>query len=371
MKRICVPIVNRTNYSKLKPVLRQFTSDVKVSIILSSSILLEQYGEAYKDIEKDGYDIVAKVNTVLMGDSLVNMSKSCSLAMLEYSSLYDQLKPDAVLITGDRFDMFAATISASFMNIPILHIQGGEKSGSIDDCIRDMISICATEHYVSTILAYEHVKNIAHSSRIFHTGCPAVEIIHNMDVGEYFDTNKLEKHFKDPINITPKDPYFLVMIHPNTVDLGDINMDIILQAIMPFNYKIILFYPNVDALYGPILSSIRRNPIRKKENLNILKHAPLHDFVMMMAHCSCMITNSSSGIREAASFGVPVINVGKRQMHREKNANVIDVMCESNILNFAIEQSLKKGRYPRDNIYYKEGAAKNIADLIFNFLKRK
>jgi len=362
--KLAVPIVNRTNYSKLRPVLSCLSKDIDIRIILSSSILLEKYGNAFRDIEAE-YSIDSRLDIALMNDSVESMSKASALSMLEHSSAYRRINPDAVLIVGDRFDMLPAALSAKMMNIPILHIQGGERSGTIDDYIRDIISVCAEEHYVSTKKSAENVSKIAHSKKIYHTGCPAVESLYSVDIGEYFDGNNLHKKFKNSVDIYPRDKFFLVLVHPNTVEEDDVNMDAVLNAAESFEHKIVLFYPNVDASNSDILSVIRSH--QKKYPYIVIKHAPFIDFVSMMAHCSCMISNSSSSIREAASFGTPVVNVGDRQFAREKNANTIDCQCNYQEIRSAISKGLEVGKYPIDNIYYKKNAAQNIALHIKNF----
>ena len=209
---------------------------------------------------------------------------------------------------------------------------------------------------------------MTHSQSIHITGCPAVELIKSFDIGDCFDPSKLHKKYKDPINILPGEKYFLVLMHPNTINNNDVNMQAVIQAIQFFDdYKVILFYPNVDASRDNILNAINRH----RKNFIIFKHIPLIDFVTMMAHCSCMVTNSSAGIREAASFGTPVVNVGDRQYCREKNDNTITCKCEVDTIKKAISKSLNVGKYPKFNVYYKKGSAMLIASFIENFLRKK
>lgn len=362
MQKLVVPISNRTNYSKLRPVLKLLSN---FEVILSSSIILEKYGNPEKDIIADGFPIVDRVDCLLMNDSPESMSKTCSVSMMCHSQIYSKIQPKAILATGDRFDMLPAVLSAHMMNIPILHIQGGEQSGSIDNSIRDIITVCSKEHYVSTQKSFDRVKLLTNSS-IYLTGCPAVEYISEIPVGEYLNVNSLYKKYKHDINLKPSENYLLIFVHPSTTDHENI-MDDILKVCTSFDMKCVLFYPNADAFNSDILTSIRQFA----DKLILIKHAPVEDFVKFMAHAKCMIGNSSSGIREAASFGTPVVNVGSRQEFRERNVNTIDVPYCSNFKNeiySAVKHSIEHGKYNKENIYYKKMASKNIADLVTSFM---
>lgn len=363
MYKILVPISNRTNYSKLKPVL-SLLRDINVGVIVSSSMLLEKYGNPETDLVNDGFNIVGKVDCLFMNDSTESMSKTTAISMIGHSQYYADLTPRAVLVTGDRFDMLAAAVSAHMMNIPVLHIQGGERSGSIDNSVRDIISICATEHYAATEKAAAKVRQVTDSDKVYFTGCPAVEIVSSINVGDRLRVENLHKKFKHQINIKPGEDYLLVVVHPVTTDHESVSMQAILQAVSKFDMKCILLYPNPDAFNTEILKEIRNYA----DKLILIKHAPLEDFVAFMAHASCMIGNSSAGIREAASFGTPVVNVGTRQMFRERNKNTIDVNSNESDIREAISQSLAVGKYPVENVYLKNGAAQNIACRVREFL---
>lgn len=360
MNKLLVPICNRTNYTKIKPVLSLLKNKLDINMILSSSMVISHIGDSYLDIINDGLTDIRKIDCLMFNDSLESMSKTIGLSLIEHSSLYAEEKPNAILITGDRFDMLSQAIAAKIMNIPIFHIQGGELSGSIDNTIRDIITLCSDRHYPATDVAAKRIKSITKSKFIFNFGCPAVEFMYKINVGEYLDVNKFIKHFKDSINIKPNEKYFLIMVHPNTLDDKDIDMDNILKASLSFGHKCIVIYPNIDAFNKKITSQINKN----RDKLICIKHAPLEDFAKLMAHAACLIGNSSSGIREAASFGTPVVNIGNRQINRERNDNIIDCKTNFESVYRAINLSISKGIYPKNNIYYKENCALNISNDI-------
>ena len=364
MKTICVPLTNRTNYSKLKLVLKELKKikDIKIELVLSSTILLNRFGDGFLDIENDGWHINKKIDCVLLNDSHEAMSKTIGLSIIEHATYFASINPDILLIVGDRFDMLAPAISGSIMNIPIAHIQGGEVSGTIDNVIRDVISRQSIIHFVATEKSAINLSNTGiNKNSIYNYGCPAVEYISNLDIGEYFDEQKINKNYKRKFDIKKNEKYILVMLHPDTTNKNDIDAKKILSKIANTNLKVILFYPNVDANNSLILSCISN--YRNNKNFYMIRHMPLEGFIHVMAHASIMITNSSSGIREAASFGTPVINIGARQKNRERNQNTIDLDNNYDDLESLINK-YKNIRYPKINIYLKENCSKLIVSKL-------
>ncbi len=368
MKKVAVAITNRTNYSKLKKVLFELNdhNDVEIFIVASSTVLLERYGKALDDLESDGWKISKKIDCTLLNDSHEAMAKTVGVSIIEHASFFADKRPDIILIVGDRFDMLAPVVASSLMNIPIAHIQGGELSGTIDNVIRDVFTNFSTLHFVATEKSAESLNRFGiNKEQILNYGCPAVEYISDIEVGSYFDPGRLNKTFKHPIQISQGEPYFLVMVHPDTTNEKDVDMDRLLGILEKFNRKALIFYPNVDANNSDIVSGIANH--NQNRNFYMIRHIPLEGFVHAMAHSSFMIGNSSAGIREAALFGVPVINIGSRQANRERNKNVIDVGEDYELLETTLRE--KDGyRFPKENIYLKPGCSNLIAQHIINFL---
>jgi UDP-hydrolysing UDP-N-acetyl-D-glucosamine 2-epimerase len=367
--KICIPITNRTNYSKLKNVmieLRKLFGPDALRIVASSTILLEKYGEPFHDLERDGFTIDRRIDCILMNDSHEAMAKTLGLSVIEHATYLGSNRPDMMLIVGDRFDMLAAALAASMMNIPIAHIQGGETSGTIDNTVRDLISRQAQLHFVATERSRVNLmREGIDAERIYNFGCPAVEYIVEMNVGQYFDRHRLRKRFKRDIDLMPNREYFLVMAHPDTTVQNDVDMDAVLRAIESVDVPAIIFYPNADAKNARIVAQLARH--KENPKFYMVRHMPLEDFVHAMAHCSLMIGNSSSGIREAASFGVPVLNIGTRQRGRERNPNVIDIASDYETVLASIKAARGK-RCAKDNLYYQSGCAANIAKMIATHL---
>ena len=213
MNRLMVPIVNRTNYTKLRPILTALNNedDIELNIIPSSGIVVTSLGDGIKDIIED-LDIHSMIDCLLKNDTPESLSKSIGISIIEHAKIIRELKPKALLAVGDRFDMISSVIPALIDNVPILHIQGGEQTGCIDDKIRDMISVCSSHHYVSTELSAERLRRITGSNNVFNYGCPAVEFISSLPVENELNVKHFHKHFKDDIPILPNEKYFLTIV---------------------------------------------------------------------------------------------------------------------------------------------------------------
>jgi len=367
-KTICVTLTNRTNYSKLKTVLFELSKykNINFYLVLSSSILLERYGSGYKDLEKDGFEIDKKIDCVLMNDSHEAMAKTIGLSVIEHASYFARRKPDLLLIVGDRFDMLAPVVAAGTMNIPIAHIQGGELSGTIDNVIRDVLTKFSSLHFVATEKSATNLIDYGiKKESVYNYGCPAVEYITKLDSGDSFEPERISKKFKHPLDISKDEKYFLVMVHPDTTNEHDVDMDKVLEVVSGFGLKTFIFYPNIDAHNTEIVSSIAK--YNTNDNFFMIRHMPLEDFVHTMAHCVCMIGNSSSGIRESASFGIPFINIGERQVGRERNENTIDIGDNYSSLESVIKKSMEN-KLENNNLYYQEKCSERIANEIADYI---
>lgn len=365
-RKLLVPIVNRTNFTKLKPVLlRLLEEPVDLQIVASSGILVNRIGSGADDVIKL-FKKVLRIDCLLMNDTHEAMAKTIGLSTTEHASLFAKERPDALLVVGDRFDMLGPVIAARVMNVPVLHMQGGERSGSIDDYVRDFISLSSERHYVATETARRNVMTLTSSQSVFNFGCPAVEYVASLHVGDALDVRTFHKSFKHGLNIAPGEDYIAVLVHPDTTK-DDVNMSVVLDAVLSFPTKCILFYPNIDAYNSKITSCI--NTVKTEKNVFCIKHMPVEDFVKVMAHARCLVGNSSSGIREAASFGTPVVNIGSRQKGRERNANTIDASCRFDVLKDAIDMSLKVRKYPKDNVYWQPNSAERICHDVVGFLE--
>jgi len=370
MKKICVVTGYRSDYTKLKSVLFHLKKleNIKLEIVVFGVHLLDDYGKTLTDIEKDGHKISASLSTNVEGSTPITMSKSIGLAIVELSGVYERSKPDAVLVVGDRCEIFAAAIAASISNIPVVHIQGGEVSGTIDEVIRHSITKLSHVHFPSTELSTQRIIKMGENPEfVFNVGCPAVDLIKTCD---YFSDYQLKKmHRSIGVNLRSGEPYIILIQHPVTTEFGASGkqMMLTLEALQEAGIRTLMLYPNPDAGTGAMLKTIRKFSKKYKKDSVICgkwKHLPFETYLNLLKNCACLVGNSSSGIREAHIFGTPVINIGSRQKGRERTKNIIDISHDKDLIKKTIKRYAGKKIYDDENLYGDGSAGKKIADIL-------
>lgn len=369
-RKIAVIITARPSYSRVKTVLKaiQNHSELELQLIVAASALLERYGSAVNYIQNDGFFINAKVFNVLEGENLTAAAKTTGIGILELSTVFDNLKPDIVVTVADRFETMATAISASYMNIPLAHIQGGEVTGNIDEKVRHSITKLADYHFVASQSAKERVIKLGENPDfVFNTGCPSIDIasdISNID-GLNFDPY----HKYGGVGAEPdlSNGYLVVMQHPVTTEYKDSRKHIeeTLEAINQMDVPTLWFWPNVDAGADGTSTGIRS--FREKNKLNkvhFFKNMEGSDFLILLNNAKALIGNSSVGIRECAFLGVPVVNIGSRQFKRDRGNNVIDVDYKKEEIIDALNKILINGKSRVSNVYGGGNAGMKIADLL-------
>ena len=363
-KKVVIPIVNRTNYSKLRSILGHLKDSLELKIILTSGAAVKELSTIEDDLIKDGYDgDITVIDSCLQNDSHGAMVKNIAMSMIQYSTFLEQENPDLVLVVGDRFDMLAYAASSAIQNVPVAHIQGGERSGTIDDKIRFSITSLSDYHFPSSLRAKNRVIECgADTSKVYNLGCPAVEHIANLRDNVSFMVDDLKKNSKRNLKyLKNSDGYILVQVHPNTTELDDVKMLELLSALKEIDLPSIILYPNIDATNKEIIGDMRK--YKNENKFYYYKHFSLPTFVGLIKNFKCFIGNSSSIIRESSLFGVPAINLGRRQSSREHNSNVHTCNFDSSeILN--LYNRIKNKKFGNDNLYYKVNSSKNISEKI-------
>ncbi len=350
MRKICVVIANRAEYSRLKSILKAIQENKELQLILigTSALILEEYGKTIDSIMMDGFKVDAIARTMISGGDPASMAKSVGLCCLELPSLYEIFKPDIIIVGFDRYDSFGAAITAALMNIPLAHIQGGELTGTIDESIRHAMTKLAHLHFPSTQKSAERIIRMGENPRhVFNVGCPSVDIIKTVDIGS---REELYKKY----NLDPRQQFIIWIQHPVTTEFSRTRSHIIesLQAITELNVQTLGIYPNPDAGTIEISQEIEKIKSTKKDSkIQFYRHIVFEEFIRLLAHCDCIVGNSSSGIRESCYFGTPAVNIGTRQNRRESGSNVINVGNHKKEIRDAIEKSLNHGRYDRQFIY--------------------
>jgi UDP-hydrolysing UDP-N-acetyl-D-glucosamine 2-epimerase len=369
-RKICVVIGSRANYSSIKSAMLAIRdhAELELQLVIGASALLDRYGAVVSLIEKDGFVPTAKVHMLIEGETPETMAKSTGLGLLELPTIFGQIKPDVVLTVGDRFETMATTLAAAYMNIPIAHTMGGEVSGTIDESIRHAVTKFAHIHFPASQEAKERIIKLGERpDDVYMVGCPRIDLVAEIlaqQDGE-IDDHLFDLGVGERFDLTQ--PFLLVSQHPVTTEYGEGERQITatLEAIRDSGVPAIILWPNSDAGSEDISRGIRKWRERKFDhNMHFFKNLPVATYIRLMKRTACLIGNSSSGIREGAFIGTPVVNIGSRQDMRERGDNVIDAAPDRASILEAIQSQLKHGRYASQPIYGDGAAGKRIADVL-------
>ena len=372
MKKVCVFVGSRANYSSIKSAMTAINAhpDLELQVVTYASAVLDRYGDVAGTIQDDGFEIDAHLFSLIEGESPETMAKSTGLALIELPGILTRLKPDIIVTVGDRFETMAVTIAASYMNIGVAHTMGGEVTGTIDESIRHATTKFAHLHFVASEDAKQRVLKLGEEpSSVRLVGCPRLDLVLNTlstitaDAPDIFQRGGGKK-------ISLGDDFLMVSQHPVTTEYeqGEEQMLATLYAVKNTNIPALVLWPNSDAGSDGVSRAIRK--FRETEdNLQMffVKNLRPETYVWLMDNTKCLVGNSSSGIREGGFIGTPVVNVGTRQNSRERCINTIDTGYKRTEIETAIHAQLQHGKYPRDITYGDGGAGKKIADDLCTF----
>ncbi|MEM7588306.1 MAG: UDP-N-acetylglucosamine 2-epimerase [Acidobacteriota bacterium] len=353
-RRICVILVDRANYGRLKPVMRavQQRPELELITIAAGSMLLERFQQPVDVVRADGFRVESEIFMELEGSTPTTMAKSVGFGVIEFSSELQRLKPDFVLMIGDRYEALSAAVAAAFMNLPIVHMQGGEVSGSIDESTRHAISKLAHYHYPATARAAENLVRMGERREtILGVGCPSSDIARELDralLPEDFNAHG------SGIEIDPSQPYLLLVFHPTTTEFGDERdqMQQLLEALDEIRLPTLFLWPNIDAGSDHISKTVRIFRDRMTHPwLRTLTNLTPETYLKVLAGAACAVGNSSSFVRDSSFFATPVVLVGNRQNGREVAENVVRVEASRDEIASAVRSQLAHGPYPPSRLY--------------------
>jgi UDP-N-acetylglucosamine 2-epimerase (non-hydrolysing)/GDP/UDP-N,N'-diacetylbacillosamine 2-epimerase (hydrolysing) len=336
MRTIAVVTGTRAEYGYLKPLMQaiQHEPELQLLPIITGMHLLPQYGNTYKIVKKD-FPTAKKIVMTYNGDQLKHMAEYLASGINQFASFFNKNSPDILVVLGDRSESFAAALSAFYLNIPIAHINGGDVSGTtIDESIRHAITKLSHIHLVHTKENAERVEKMGEEKqRIFVTGALTLDTILHSKLPS-------KKEIFKQYHLNPNKTTFLVVQHPLTTlkDRGASQLQEILQALDVVKEQTVLLYPNSDAGGKKFIDII--NKYSKKPYLHAFQNMPHEEYLSLMKSVDIMIGNSSSGIIEAPSFQLPVINIGSRQQGRTRSVNILDVQPERKKIIQAIDFAL-------------------------------
>ena len=369
-RRVCVVITARPSYARIKTALEAIRArpDLELLLVVGASALLERYGPVLDVIRADGFEPDAVVYMVVEGENLVTSAKSTGLGVVELATIFDNLRPDIAVSVADRYETIATAIAASYLNIPVAHVQGGEVTGSIDEKVRHAVTKLSNLHFVSNEQAAARVLRMGEDpDTVFVTGCPSVDLAARVvaEKGEAFDP--FVSYGGVGQRFDPAGGYLVVMQHPVTTEYEDAVTQVqeTLGAVESLQQPTFWFWPNVDAGSDRISKALRQfRERRSAQPIYFFKNMSPEDFLRLLVGARCLVGNSSVGIREASYLGVPVVNIGERQAGRDRGPNVIDVDYDRRAIVVAVEKHLANGVYGTSTLYGDGQAGARIAELL-------
>jgi UDP-hydrolysing UDP-N-acetyl-D-glucosamine 2-epimerase len=366
-RRVCVVLVDRANYGRLKPVMHAIRSrpELELQVLAAGTMVLERFSKPVQVVEADGFRVNGEIYLELEGSTPTTMAKSVGFGVVEFASEFQRLKPDIVLLIGDRYEALAAAIAAAYMNICIAHIQGGEVSGSIDESARHAISKFAHYHFPSTRRSAEYLVRMGERpDTIMAIGCPSSDIARQLDRTL---TSEIVNSRGSGAWIDVTQPFLLVLFHPTTTEYGDERgqMEQLLEALNMLQTQTTLLWPNIDAGADHISKAIRKfRDQRKPVWLRTLVNLTPDDYLKVLSAAACAVGNSSSFVRDASYFGTPVVLVGNRQEGRETDLHVRHVSACASEVASVVRSQLQHGRYGPSTLYGDGRVAARIADAL-------
>jgi UDP-hydrolysing UDP-N-acetyl-D-glucosamine 2-epimerase len=366
-RKVCVVLVDRANYGRLKPVMHAIVAhpELELQVIAAGTMLLERFQQPVQVVRQDGFHIDGEIYMELEGSTPATMAKSVGFAMIEFASEFQRLKPDLVLLIGDRYEMLAAAIAAAYMNLCIAHIQGGEVSGSIDESARHAITKFAHFHVPSTRRSADYLMRMGEDPEtILTVGCPSSDIARTLDrtlAPAMVNTGG------SGARIEVAEPFLLVLFHPTTTEYGSETQQMqgLLRALHALQTPTILLWPNIDAGADHISKAIRTfRDEMKPAWLRTLTNLNPEAYLKVLANAACAVGNSSSFVRDAGFLGTPVVLVGSRQKGRETDKHVMPACLDVSSITAVVRAQLEHGRYPPSALYGDGYVSERIADAL-------
>lgn len=369
-RKVCVVVTARPSYSRIKTALRAVLDHpgLELQIVLGASALLEQYGSIIRQVEDDGFVVDAQVYMVVEGENPTSMAKTTGLGLLELPTVFDALRPDVVVTIADRYETIATAVAATYMNIPLVHVQGGEITGSIDDRVRHAVTKLADAHFVSTQHAAERVIRMGENAElVFVTGCPSIDLAAEVIDDPALDFDPFERYGGVGVPLDLSDGYLVALQHPVTDEHEFARAHVLetLYAVRDLRIPTLWFWPNVDAGADGTSSGIRAfRELEQPDNIHFFKNMAPMDFLRIVHGSLGLVGNSSVAIRECSFLGVPAVNIGTRQSGRERGANILDAGYARDEIRGAVLEQTMRGRLSSSTVYGDGKAGLRMGELL-------
>ena len=360
MRRVVYVTGTRADFGLMLRTLRaaQASGGIDVALCVTGMHLSPTYGLTVNDVEASGLRICARIPVELEAGTGAAMARAIGVELVGITDALEAEDPDAVLVLGDRGEMLAGALAAIHLNKPVVHLHGGELSGTVDEPVRHAISKLAHYHFVSTAGARERLIRMGErESSVFVTGAPGLDGI--TDSATMSRTALCAARGFDPAR-----PVALVVFHPVVQEASEAGAQIeaLIEAVLDDRLQCLALTPNSDAGSAAVRAVLEQQ--RERDDVRIATHLPREEYASWLAAADVMAGNSSAGIIEAASFGLPVVNVGSRQTGRERSANTIDVAADRETIAHGIKEALRRGRVDCANVYGDGRASERIVKLL-------
>ena len=368
-RRICFPITSRAYYGRSQLLIKKLHAhpEIELELMLGGSILLDKYSRHIADdIEAGGFSISGSFLNVIEGGNHVAMAKTACLTALEFTNGLHTLSPDVVVICGDRFEQLAIAMAAAYLNLTLAHIEGGDVTGSIDESVRHAITKLSHFHFVTNEDARRRVLAMGEDPRhVYNTGSLDVELAARVDT--VLTSDRLNAYgVGHSVDVTQ--PFLLVVQHPVTTERDNrANIQTTLEAVASAKLPTVWFWPNADAGTGEMAETLRH--VREQhgeitDRMRFITNVPADEFISLLSQATCLIGNSSAGIKECSYLGTPVVNIGGRQQGRLAAEHVIHVGYDAAEIGRAIATQIAHGRYPSSSIYHRADTSDQILDVL-------
>jgi len=368
-RRVCFPLTSRAYYGRTQLLVQKLHASpaIDLRLMLGGSILLDKYSRHIADdIVKSGFAISTSYFNVIEGGNHVAMAKTACLTALEFTNGFHSMDPDIVVVCGDRFEQLAIAMAAAYLNKTVAHIEGGDVTGSIDESVRHAITKLSHIHFVTNAEAHRRVLAMGEDpAYVFNTGSLDLELASQIRT---ILTNERINDYGVGHAVDITRPFLTVIQHPVTSEPDNrAHLEATIQAIAGMDLPTIWFWPNPDAGTGEMAESLRHfreHHAAITEKIRFITNLPVDEFIALLRVTSCLVGNSSAGIKECSYLGTPVVNIGTRQQGRLHGEHVVHVPYDATAIAGGIQAQLRHGTYPASTLYYKPEASQAIVDVL-------
>ena len=372
-RSVCVALTTRGNYAKMKSTLCAASAHpgLELRVVIGGALLDASYGDFEAAIAGDGFAIDDKLDYAVGDDSLGGIAEAAGKCTAAMARVIGRLRPDVALVIADRYEALSIALAATCMNVTIAHLEGGEISGSIDERIRHAITKLADLHFPANDAAAARIGDLdVPDHTVFTVGTPSLDLLGELDLADVRPLFDLQARDGEGDAIDFNADYLVVSQHPvvTEYDSAQHQIDVTAAAIDQIGLPAVWFMPNMDAGGDGVARAIAEHRSRpRRALLRYFASMEMESYATLLSNSRCLVGNSSSGIRECAFLGVPVVNIGTRQQGRARGPNVIDVGHDTSVIADAVRGQIDHGRYPSDTLYGDGRAGERIASALIGW----